>query len=342
MKESGHEVVFRWQPNYDVLLASPRAPLWMLLDAKLRGKKIIQRLDGVYTPRTAAGRWWRLHNLPLSIIRTYFAGKIIYQSEFSQQQCNKYLFRIPNTKSQTSRKIYNGVDNDMFSPEGPAESLRENPDQHVFITWSRFRRADQVDPLLKAFHYYHEHIEKNSKLVLIGNVPNQLKVEESPRPRVAGAGLGAAASSVPGISQGGGASTSEPAAGAGENEATVIRAAGDSGVNYLESIPNENIPRYARGADVFVISHLNPPCPNNVIEAMACGLTIAGTDTGAMPELVTNNGLLLDVNDSAAFAEAMQQAWQRRQELGQRSRARATEKFALTEMTQKYAEALVL
>jgi len=37
--------------------------------------------------------------------------------------------------------------------------------------------------------------------------------------------------------------------------------------------------------DIFIYSHLNPPCPNSVIEAISCGLPVVGFDSGAMSEL---------------------------------------------------------
>lgn len=40
-----------------------------------------------------------------------------------------------------------------------------------------------------------------------------------------------------------------------------------------------------RKSDLFLYSHLNPPCPNSVIEAISCGLPVVGFDSGAMSEL---------------------------------------------------------
>jgi glycosyltransferase involved in cell wall biosynthesis len=42
-----------------------------------------------------------------------------------------------------------------------------------------------------------------------------------------------------------------------------------------------------RGCDIFLYSHLNPPCPNSVIEAISCGLPVVGFDSGAMSELLS-------------------------------------------------------
>lgn len=40
-----------------------------------------------------------------------------------------------------------------------------------------------------------------------------------------------------------------------------------------------------RKSDIYIYSHLNPPCPNSVIEAISCGLPIVGFNSGAMGEL---------------------------------------------------------
>ena len=40
-----------------------------------------------------------------------------------------------------------------------------------------------------------------------------------------------------------------------------------------------------RKADIFIYSHLNPPCPNSVLEAISSGLPVIGFDSGAMSEL---------------------------------------------------------
>lgn len=54
-----------------------------------------------------------------------------------------------------------------------------------------------------------------------------------------------------------------------------------------------------RDADVFLYSHLNPPCPNSVIEAISTGLPVVGFDSGAMAELLPwSADLLATVNDN--------------------------------------------
>src|SRR5690606_22120330 len=53
-----------------------------------------------------------------------------------------------------------------------------------------------------------------------------------------------------------------------------------------------------QASDIFIYSHLNPPCPNSVIEAISCGLPVVGFDSGSMSELLFfSRDLLAYVSD---------------------------------------------
>jgi len=54
-------------------------------------------------------------------------------------------------------------------------------------------------------------------------------------------------------------------------------------------IPRDAIPALDRSAHLLYSADLNAACPNSVIEALACGLPVAGFATGALPELVTGD-----------------------------------------------------
>ena len=62
---------------------------------------------------------------------------------------------------------------------------------------------------------------------------------------------------------------------------------------------HEQAPRLCANADLLLHLKYKDPCPNVVIEAMACGIPVIGSDSGGMKELVgTQNDLLLPVEDS--------------------------------------------
>lgn len=123
-------------------------------------------------------------------------------------------------------------------------------------------------------------------------------------------------------------------------------------ITLLGKVQNADLPKYARGADVFLFSHLNPPCPNNIIEAMACGLPICGVADGAMPELVTSgeNGLLIPAAGSghwrkrelalSAFVANLHEVVTHREAWGQASRRIAEARFSLREMAERYADVI--
>ena len=244
LEKRGHSVTFTFKPDYDLLLVSPTTSLRYLLHAKINHRPIIHRLDGTYYPGSSAGWLWLILNLQLAIIRNLFADTIIYQSQFSQQSCNTALNLTPKLKDQQSTIIYNGVDTGRFSPHGTQISLRNNPNQHLFITASRFRTEDQIIPLLTTFSHYRHTYHENSKLVIIG--PFQEHVTHIPE-----------------------------------------QYKNQKGVTFIGAKSNQKLPSYLRSADIFVMTHKTPPCPNNVLEAMSSGLPICGIADGAMPELVT-------------------------------------------------------
>lgn len=299
MQQRGHTVTFTWQHDYDILVASPTAPLSYLLHAKLHRRPVIHRLDGVYYPGSSAGWLWRPLNLQLSIIRTFFTDAVIYQSEYSRYACDHRLLaanpKVPSTI------IYNGVDPEIFSPEGDAVTLKDNPDQHLFVTASRFRTEDQIIPLLKMFSFYRTRYEMNAKLVLIG--PFQERVSNVPR---------------------------------------LFKQA--PGVVFLGTIPHGELAAHLRAADVFVLTHKSPPCPNNVLEAMACGLPICGVADGAMPELVTagTEGELLPEPDNntpfpaQSLADLLARIMHNRAAYAYSARDRIIRDFTLTQMLDSY------
>lgn len=57
-------------------------------------------------------------------------------------------------------------------------------------------------------------------------------------------------------------------------------------VRFTGSYTQEQAPDIYRGADAYVMTKHNDPCPNTVLEAMASGLPVLYSESGGVPELV--------------------------------------------------------
>ena len=57
-------------------------------------------------------------------------------------------------------------------------------------------------------------------------------------------------------------------------------------VTYHGTKTTHQIAALLREHHIFIYSHLNPPCPNSVLEAIASGLPVVGFNSGSMSELL--------------------------------------------------------
>jgi glycosyltransferase involved in cell wall biosynthesis len=116
-------------------------------------------------------------------------------------------------------------------------------------------------------------------------------------------------------------------------------------------VPSDQIPQLDRSAHLLYSADLNAACPNSVIEAMACGLPVAGFATGALPELVTGDaGRLvpyggdpwkLEEPDLPALAGAAGEILQENDRFRLSARRRAEEAFSLDLMVGRYLDVLL-
>jgi len=77
-------------------------------------------------------------------------------------------------------------------------------------------------------------------------------------------------------------------------------------VTFLGHLPEEEVPRLYRAADVFVIAGVAELQSIATMEAMASGLPVIAANAMALPELVHHgeNGLLFPEDDAQALAAA--------------------------------------
>ncbi|MEN8241340.1 MAG: glycosyltransferase family 4 protein [Chloroflexota bacterium] len=122
-------------------------------------------------------------------------------------------------------------------------------------------------------------------------------------------------------------------------------------INWLGVVPGDKIPYYNRSAHLYFSAELNPPCPNSVIEALACGLPVVGYDTGSLAELVGegNAGRIvaygadpwrLETPDIPALAAAAAEVLNNQEKFRRGARQRAEQAFALDVMVERYLEAI--
>jgi glycosyltransferase involved in cell wall biosynthesis len=122
-------------------------------------------------------------------------------------------------------------------------------------------------------------------------------------------------------------------------------------VEFTGIVPRERIPELDRSAHLLFSAEINAPCPNSVIEALACGLPVAAFQTGALPELVTGDaGRLvpyggdpwkLDPPDLAALASAAAEILADPERFRRAARLRAEEAFGLDRMVERYLDVLL-
>lgn len=305
MQARGHEVFFKYRPDYDYIFAIVVCFPQYLIQAKLKEKKIIQRLDGMFYYSVSGWNYLRL-NFSAWIIRKFFSDYTIYQSHYSKYCAEKFLGK---RKKEKYSLIYNGTDINKFSPEGEnlKNTLKDNPDQQLLITASQFRREDQIVPIIDAMYQYKKKYTKNFKFIIVGEFTGKIK------------NLPDKYKSAPFL-------------------------------EFVGKIKNENLPSYLRSADCFLITHLNPPCPNNVIEAMACGLPICGVNDGAMSELTEQgkNSLLIPTRgdafwkmrilDTEKFADNLAKIIKNKETYSKNSRETAVKRFDLDIMIDKYIQ----
>lgn len=104
--------------------------------------------------------------------------------------------------------------------------------------------------------------------------------------------------------------------------------------------PQDDVLRYYRGADAFVLPTLYDPQSNAVLEAMACGLpAITSTGCGVAELLGSDAGHVVDAFDLGALAHAMTDLLrpEHARALGAAAR-RAIEPYSLDRMTDDYLQ----
>lgn len=277
-------------------------PLWK---ARQRGRRIVQRLDGVNWVQRVRWTGLRYHiraeygNAMLSFIRARFADHVIYQSQFIRKWWEDWygVARVP------ASVIINGVDLQTYTPDGAHERPMD-----------RFRLLLLEGSLAGGL---------NSGLFHAVSLAEKLSANYPMEVVVAGA----------------------------VDDATQRSLKSKVPVKFLGTIPRAQIPTLARSSHLMYSAEVNPPCPNSVIEALACGLPVVGFDSGSLKELVTGdagrvvpyggNPWKLETPDISALADSAQDVLTKQEQFRAAARMRAESAFGLDQMVDSYLKVLL-
>ena len=122
-------------------------------------------------------------------------------------------------------------------------------------------------------------------------------------------------------------------------------------LQFMDTVPREHIPWLMRSSHLLFSAEVNPPCPNSVIESLACGLPVVGFDTGSLAELVQGeagrlvpygaNPWKLEPPDIPALANAAAEALDDQPRFRAAARARAEALFDVRTMVDGYLKVLL-
>jgi len=122
-------------------------------------------------------------------------------------------------------------------------------------------------------------------------------------------------------------------------------------IQFMDATPRDHIPWLMRSSHFLFSAEVNPPCPNSVIEALACGLPVAGFDTGSLSELVQGeagrlvpygaNPWRLQTPDIPALAETSVEVLQDQTRFRNSARERAESAFNVEKMVDEYLKILL-
>ena len=122
-------------------------------------------------------------------------------------------------------------------------------------------------------------------------------------------------------------------------------------IRFLDAIPREQIPWIMRSSHLLYSAEVNPPCPNSVIEALACGLPVIGFDTGSLSEIVQNysgwlapygaNQWKLEKPDISTLVDAAVEVLEDQPRFRDFARQQAELKLGLDKMVDEYLKVLL-
>jgi len=316
LQTRGIEVINNSQlsTNDSILIIGGTRDLFGLWQAKRRGVRIVQRLNGMNwlhrLQPTGIKHYLRAEygNLILRLIRARLADHIVYQSEFAR----RWWERIYSSTGVPNSVVYNAVDLETYYPttqllKSPIPQYRILLVEGSLMGGYELGLESAVQLVEKLNAEHRDQLGKPVGLIVAGRVSEQIKARWAQR------------TNIP--------------------------------LTWAGLVPPEQIPDLDRSAHLLYSSDINAACPNSVIEALACGLPVLAFDTGALPELVTGDAgrvvpyggdpWQLEQPDIPALAEATVEILTNQPRFRSAARTRAETAFGLEEMVDHYLAALI-
>ena len=132
--------------------------------------------------------------------------------------------------------------------------------------------------------------------------------------------------------------------GNGPQEEELKRLAADNSINarFLGNIPNHELPQILNAHELFILPSLLEGMPKTLLEAMACGLPVIGTNVEGIKEVIRHggNGILCNT-DSISIREAIISVMEDeglRETLGNNARKTIEERFSLEKLIDRELE----
>jgi glycosyltransferase involved in cell wall biosynthesis len=79
----------------------------------------------------------------------------------------------------------------------------------------------------------------------------------------------------------------------------------DERVWFLDYVPDDELPGWYAGAELFVLPSLDEGFGIPALEAMACGTPVVASNRGALPEVVGNGGIIFDPSIPGALSSSV-------------------------------------
>lgn len=317
------------EPYQAVLVIGGTRKLAGLWRARRKGIPVVQRLDGMNwlhrlrepaLPKESLSIRRLKHfvraeygNFILAMLRSRLASVIVYQSEFVRRWWqDKY-----GLASANSPVIYNGVDLNTYTPS--AASARPSDTWRLLMVEGSLMGGYEhglqaAMGLVESLAAFPEVNQLPIELMIAGRVSENIKDYWN---RYLSTRLG-------------------------QDQFRLV---------WAGLVERQDIPQIDRSAHLLYSADINAACPNSVIEALACGLPVIAFDTGALPELVTDdagrivpyggNPWRLESPDIHGLADAAKEVLLNQNRFRKGARQRAEQVFDLEKMIDQYLDVLL-